>query len=368
MSADVVVIGCGIVGMCSALALADRRFRVCLIGESRSGEASPAAAGILGPSLEDTHGAHTPPAVHRFAVAARDRYVGFVADLSDRSGVSVGLNRLGILDLALDADGAESLRQSRSGQWVDRRELETLEPAVTHAVGAMYYESDGAVDNVAMLRALRDAIECTSRIARIETTVVGLTVADDGVTCHTSSAGEVYRAPRVVLASGAWVAQLSGLPRPLPVDPLRGQMFAVGAAQRTRPRHVIYGPRAYVVPRGERILVGATLERVGFDSSTTPAGLAQLRADATAVWPAIADAPMASSWAGLRPVTPDFLPIIGPDPDYPALIYACGHSRNGILLGPLTGDCIGAVVAGDRPPADISAFSVDRFSASARAL
>jgi glycine oxidase len=186
-------------------------------------------------------------------------------------------------------------------------------------------------------------------------------VDDAGVTCRTAAGGEVFRAPRAVLAAGAWVAALAGLPRPLPVEPLRGQMFAIEAPHERRPRHVIYGPRAYIVPRGQQILVGATLERVGFDPSTTPTALAELRAGGATIWPPIADAPMASSWAGLRPVTPDLLPVIGPDPDHPALIYACGHSRNGILMAPLTGDCVGAIVAGEAPPADVSPFGVDRF-------
>jgi glycine oxidase len=200
-----------------------------------------------------------------------------------------------------------------------------------------------------------------SRITRIDATVVGLEVDDSGVVCKTATRGESFRAPRAVLAAGAWVAGLDGLPRPLPVRPLRGQMFAIAAPQEPRPRHVIYGPAAYIVPRAHQILVGATLESVGFDPSTTPAGLAELRAGGGAIWPPIAAAPMASSWAGLRPVTPDLLPIIGPDPDHPALIYACGHSRNGILLAPLTGDCIAAIVADDRLPADVRAFRVDRF-------
>jgi len=355
------VVGCGIIGLCTSLALADRGLRVCLIGETRPGEASPAAAGILGPSLADTHGDHTSTLVRQFARAARDRYVGYLADLTERSGISVPLNRLGILELALDQAGAASLRQSHHGQWLDRARLATVEPAVTHAVGALLYGADGSVDNIAMLRALCDAVECMSRIARIDATVVSIAVDDAGATCRTAAAGEVFRAPRAVLAAGAWVAALAGLPRPLPVEPLRGQMFAIEAPYERRPRHVIYGPRAYIVPRGQQILVGATLERVGFDPSTTPTALAELRAGGATIWPPIADAPMASSWAGLRPATPDLLPLIGPDPDHPALIYACGHSRNGILMAPLTGDCIGAIVAGEAPPADVSPFRVDRF-------
>jgi glycine oxidase len=359
-AADLIVIGAGIVGLCTALSLSDRGLRVCLIGEARPGEASPAAAGILGPSLEDTHGPQTPASVHAFALAARDRYVEYLPDLIERSGLSVSFNRLGILEAAMDTAAAEALRQSRAGEWVDGRRLTALEPALEHAAGAIFFELDGAVDNVAMLRALRTAAECASYIVRIHETVAHIIVGEDGVTCTTAD-GEVYHAPRAVLAAGAWVSEIDGLPRALPISPLRGQMLAVGAPAERRPRHVIYGPRAYIVPRAERIAIGATLERVGFDVATTAAALADLRAGAAEIIPALAQAPMLSSWAGLRPATPDLLPIIGPDPDSPALIYACGHSRNGILMAPLTADCITALVVGDAPPVDVGPFRVDRF-------
>lgn len=362
--ADVTVIGAGIIGLCAALALADRGLSVYLIGETRSGEASPAAAGILGASLEDTHGPRAPAPVHDFAVAARERYQTFLPDLVERSGTAVPYNRNGVLQLAFDAETAEELRHAGAGRWLDRAALSALEPAVGRAIGGIFYEGDGAVDNVAMLRALRDAMECAPQIARVSALVASISVDGDGVTCTTALTGEQYRAPRAVLAAGAWVAGIPGVPWPLPVDPLRGQMLAVAAPQHVRPRHVIYGPQAYVVPRGERILIGATLERVGFDPSTTPTALAALRAGAAQILPDVADAPVLSSWAGLRPATPDLLPIIGPDPDHPALIYACGHSRNGILMAPLTADCVAAMVAGSAPPVDLSAFRADRFPRS----
>jgi glycine oxidase len=359
-SADAIVVGAGIVGLCSALGLSDRGLRVCLIGEARPGEASPAAAGILGPSLEDTYGPHTSELVHAFALAARDRYVGYLSDLVERSGIPVSFNRLGILEAAMDAAGAEVLRQSRAGEWVDGRRLTALEPVLDQATGAIFFELDGAVDNVAMLRALRNATECASSILYVHGTVARVIVGEDRVTC-TTAAGETYYAPRAVLAAGAWVPEIGGLPRALPISPLRGQMLAVAAPPQRRPRHVIYGPKAYIVPRGERIVIGATLERVGFDVATTPDALATLHAGGSEIVPAIAQAPMLSSWAGLRPATPDLLPIIGPDPDMPALIYACGHSRNGILMAPLTADCITAFVVGEAPSVDVSPFRVDRF-------
>jgi glycine/D-amino acid oxidase-like deaminating enzyme len=106
------------------------------------------------------------------------------------------------------------------------------------------------------------------------------------------------------------------------------------------------------------------MERVDFDARTTPEGVARLREIAAAISRPLGEARMLNGWAGLRPVTPDLLPIMGRDPEHPALVYACGHSRNGILFSPLTGDCVGALLAGQRPVADISPFGVERFGAS----
>ena len=165
----------------------------------------------------------------------------------------------------------------------------------------------------------------------------------------------------MVIAAGAWAAGLGGLPRPLPVEPLRGQMLSLAGSPL---RHVTYGAGGYAVPRGDgRTIVGSTMERVAFDAGTTEAGLAQVRATGGAICPALADRRMLNGWSGLRPVTPDFLPILGRDPEFPALVYACGHSRNGVLLAPLTGDVVADIVL-DRPPThDISPFRIERFAA-----
>ena len=140
-------------------------------------------------------------------------------------------------------------------------------------------------------------------------------------------------------------------------------MIAIGAAAL---RHVIFADAAYLVPRGDRVLVGATMEDVGFDDATTPEAQETLRAAAVGLVPSLRDAPVAAAWAGLRPMTPDGLPILGRDPDWPSLLYACGHSRNGILMAPLTGECIASLALGEEPPASLAAFDVRRFEASDR--
>jgi glycine oxidase len=147
---------------------------------------------------------------------------------------------------------------------------------------------------------------------------------------------------------------------------MRGQMLALAAAPLT---HVVYGPHGYLVPRGgTHTLAGSTMERSGFDASTTDQAIAEIRTMANTLCPSLATAPTAAVWAGLRPVTPDFLPIIGHDPDYPSLLYACGHSRNGVLLAPLTADCVAALAVGEPSPFSLSSFTVDRFAVTSEAV
>ena len=367
--ADVTVAGTGLIGLAAALALADRDLTVRLIGEGRPGEASPAGAGMLAPSLEDAGAGgagagSAADAAHRFAEAALERYAAYVGSLTERSGVRISLNRRGILRVALDEPGAAALRQQPAGgEWLEPAAVRRHEPALRgeRLTGALLFPRDGAVDNVALLEALNVAIARMPNIERLHGSIARVAVNGDSVHCTLAGASTVYAAPRLVLAAGAWVGRIQGLPRSLPVEPARGQMFSVAPASGDALSHVVYGPDAYLVPRGDRVLVGATLERVGFDPGTTAGALAELRAGATAMWPSIGFAATTAAWAGLRPMTPDWLPIIGPDPNHPAVIYACGHSRHGILMAPLTGECVAALVTGTTPPADLHAFRVDRF-------
>jgi len=144
------------------------------------------------------------------------------------------------------------------------------------------------------------------------------------------------------------------------VEAVPGQMLAYAGSPL---RRAVYGPTGYVVPRTNgRTLVGATTERAGFESITTPEGIAKLARTAGEILPQFAGNPPADAWAGLRPISADLQPILGADPDEPRLLYATGHSRNGVLMTPLTGDCIGAMLAGEPSPVDIGGFSIARFA------
>jgi glycine oxidase len=130
--------------------------------------------------------------------------------------------------------------------------------------------------------------------------------------------------------------------------------------------HVAYGPRGYIVPRGTATVAGSTMEHVGFSVGTTADGVAAIAAAAAELCPALAGTPVRDRWSGLRPVTPDLQPIIDRDAEHPSVVYACGHSRNGVLLAPITGDCVAALVSGDTPPYDLTPFRVERFARSER--
>lgn len=309
---------------------------------------------MLAPSIERASG----PA-HDFGVAARDRYPSYVEFLADRAGVAVPLNRLGILQVALSEKGIKGLRKTalETGVWLDSKELHEIEPALSHALGAMLNPDDGAVDNVVLLDALRRLVLRSDRIDIVQDGVTTIDAGADSCTVVTRARAS-HRAHRLVLAAGAWVGKVSGSRFAGAVTPARGQLVSYSSSPL---RHVAYGPRGYVVPRGDHTIGGTTMESVGFDADTTTEGIKKVRAASEEICPRLAGAEEPRAWAGLRPVTPDMLPILGIDPGRPSLIYACGHSRNGVLMAPLTGDIIADLVTGTPLSHDLSQFRPDRF-------
>jgi glycine oxidase len=351
---DVLVIGGGLIGMACAVASAERGMTVRLVRARLTGESSLAGAGLLAPSVEREDGPS-----HEFPITARDRYPAYVAWLRERTGIDVPLSRDGIIQLAVNEAGVRGLRRGmpESARWLDSSELIDLEPALAHGLGGVLHERDGWVDNTVLLRALQHVVDAHPRITSVEDRVVRLRLGADPAAV--GATGAVHSGGRAVLAAGAWSATIDGLPRMLAVEPVRGQMIAYSTALLSR---AVYGPTGYAVPRADgRTLVGATMERVGFDAATTEAGVTRLKRTAVEILPSLASLEPSHAWAGIRPISADLLPILGPDPDEPWLIYATGHSRNGILMTPLTADCVGALVAGEAPPVSITDFAPDRF-------
>jgi glycine oxidase len=351
---DVAVVGDGIVALCCARALARTGLKTTIIGRRMAGDASSAAAGILAPSIDPF-----PGAAGAFAQAARDRYPGFVAALAEETGVLVTLQLDGVLRVAGSPEDHDRLSGALDdwAYWLDPAAVAELEPGLHAPLGARWNRGDGFVDNVQLIAALDRWTEVmgtprlrghVAEVSRGEGSI--RVVCEDGATVE---------APRVVIATGAWSALLRGLPRRLPVAPLRGQMVALAGSV---VRHAAFGEHGYVVPRGsDRTLVGTTSEPVGFDAGVTDEATESMRRFAGSLVPALSDAPVVARWSGLRPMTPDGLPLIGPDPEHPGVVYACGHSRNGILMAPLTADSVATYFTEGVLPQQLAVFSPARF-------
>jgi glycine oxidase len=309
---------------------------------------------MLAPSVERAVG----PA-HDFAIASRDRYPEYLSYLADATGIRVPLNRLGILQLALSENGIKGLKRTAlpTSRWLTATEIRELEPALSHGLGGMYNPDDGAVDNVVLLQAMERIVSSSSRIERLNDAVLTIDAKSDSCSVTVRAHGAVHAA-HAVLAAGAWTGSIQGARLGRAVAPARGQLVLYESCPL---RHVVYGPRGYVVPRGDATIGGSTMENTGFDTSTTESGVGRVRGAAEEICPPLAALPAPKAWAGLRPVTPDMLPILGGDPERPSLIYACGHSRNGVLMAPLTGDVVADLVTGTALRHDLTQFRPGRF-------
>lgn len=366
MHTDVVVIGAGIVGCAVARSVARDGHSVVVLDPDPPGQrASWAAAGMLAPQAESD----SADALFPLLLEARDRYPAFVREIEAETGIDVGYSDAGMMFVALNDAADDRLIerfrwQSEMGLPIERLgadEVQTLEPAVTaEVIGGLRFQGDHAVDNRLLTRALYSSAEAAG--ARFRSEGVGsLSLNGGNVRLHTFE-GEKIEAGRIVIAAGSWSGGVEGLPRRLPVEPVHGELmsyFAPGLL-----RHTIGVEGGYLVPRTDgRIIAGTTVSRIGFSSEATQAGAAVVKSLAERIIPQLASVPVTDHWAGLRPGTPDGFPILGQDPEFPALLYATGHYRNGILLAPITGEIIADLIARRAPTVDISDFRAERFEA-----
>lgn len=364
---DVLVVGSGVIGCAVARHLAREGARVTVVERDRPGaEASWAAAGMLAPLAE----ANGPDPFLDLLLRGREAFPACAAALREETGIDVGYSDAGTLVLALtDEDECEMEHrlawQKAAGLPVERLsacEARALEPGISPATRwALRFPGDHQVENRELARALWTAAARAGAEFRCGTGVAGVLRDGSRVAGVRLQTGEQLAAASVVVAVGCWAGRLEGLPRPLPVLPVHGQLVAVEVIPQ-RFRHSIDSARGYLVPRADgRLIAGATVERGVWRKAVTPAGVCSVLAAAMEMAPWIADLPIAATWSGLRPGTPDDLPILGPDPEVPDLFYATGHFRNGILLAPLTGELIGEMVLGRDPGADLAPFGIGRF-------
>ena len=373
---DVLVVGGGLIGCAVAREAALRGARTVVLerGATPAVEATWAAAGMLSPLAE----ASGPGPFLRLALSSLGRYPEFAARLREETGIDPGLRRTGKLLLALDAADQEPLRRQHAWQArehavraVDAVELARIEPALSaRALSGLELPGESLVDNRLLGRAAWAAAERAGVTFLTGRDVRSLSVAGGRVQGVRLVGGETLASPLVILAAGAWSGVVEGLPRPLPVRPVRGQMIALGVDAPVV-RRIVSGAGVYLLPRQaagrHQVWVGATVEEVGFRKRTTAAARDWLHSRARRLVPELAAAPVVDQWAGLRPGTPDNLPVLGPDPEVRGLVYATGHFRNGILLAPATAHLLGRVLDGESP-AELSPFRPNRFLAASGRL
>jgi glycine oxidase len=362
---DVAVIGGGVVGAACARAAALRGLAVAVFEPGPDpAAASPASAGMLAAQIEPTDADW-----FSLAVRARDLYEPLAPLLHEATGIDIGFWRPGIASLAFDEVVEDRLKSEVAAQrqaglrcdWLEPEDVQERWPgAAAGCRGALFASEDGALDPQALTRAyLADARRLGATL--VSETVRAVTVAG-GKAIGVTTAQGTTTAGDVVIAAGAWSATIGALPRPLPVEPVRGQMAATAWPAAT-PAAILYDGECYVVARGGEALLGSTMEHAGFDCHVTNEGLAQIFRGAVRLLPALAQAPVLRTWAGLRPLTPDGHPIVGRDPEVEHLWYATGHGRNGVLLAALTGEIIGDVVSEGKTSVDFTAWLPDRVRA-----
>ena len=361
---DIAVVGGGVIGAACARAAALRGLHVTLFAPGPDpAAASRASAGLLAAQIESGDERLLP-----LAVRGRDLYQDLARSLKDTTGTEIGFQPIGIATFAFDETQAEALfelvaEQRQAGlrcDWLERADLDERWPGVApDARGALYAPEDGCLDPAALSTAL--LADARRLGVRVSTEPVRRILTSQGRAMGVATAGNSIPAPQIVIAAGAWSPLVEGLPRRLAVEPVRGQMLAIDWPAGF-PVAVFYHGHGYLLPRGSEAILGSTMERVGFDSSTTESGLTEIRRAAERLCPAVARSKVRRSWAGLRPVTPDGLPILGADPDVHGLWYATGHGRNGILLAGITGEIIGDLLATGSTDADVSELSITRFA------
>jgi glycine oxidase len=369
---DVVVVGGGVIGLACAWRLAQRGAEVTVLEKSLPGAgASQVAAGMLAPVGELTFGE---PELLELTLAAARLYPEFVAELEAATEESTGYERLGALHVALDRDEAAQLRRVHDlqhsldleAEWLSTRQCRELEPGLAPSFhGGVLAAGEAAIDPRELTRALvaacgEEGVQIRPGCEVVDSIVEGGRIV--GVRGKKGPAiGKRHLTPmladtdfygeKVLLAGGAWSGPAPWLPeeaRP-PVRPVKGEVVELQSRDGEPVAHrILASERVYLVPRSDgRLVVGATVEEKGFDTTVSAGGVHELLREAYRLLPDIAEMEFVGASAGLRPGTPDNLPLVGPGA-IEGLVLATGHYRNGILLAPLAAQAVADLVSNRR--------------------
>ena len=332
------IIGAGVVGCLSALALADRGWHVTLVDQGPSGmESSWAGGGILFPLLPWQYS--TP--VNTLALAGAARHQVLCEDLLDRTGIDPEYQRCG-MQILPDHDRQSAL------QWCEAHHV----PIETHG-DTLWLPDVAQARNPRLMQALRAMLKLRGVSLVEHAPMRPLTRQDGRIADWQDIHGQRYRADIFVVTAGCWSQNLLGPSAlTLRLKPMRGQMLLYRLAPDRLP-HIRYREDFYLIPRRDgHILAGSTVEDVGFDKSTTASTAAQLAAKAAALLPALADAPIVKHWSGLRPGSPDNIPVIARHPHIENLYLNTGHFRYGVTMAPASAEILASLICGETGPLD----------------
>ena len=350
---DVIVMGGGIIGLSLAIALRKRGATVLVVERGEPGrEASYAAGGMLVDCPLET-----PPALQTLATASARLYPEFTHELELESGTTVDLRDAGTILFPPPERVHEQPGFTTASLFA--APVAELEPALADNERPAFYLKERSVDP----RALAVAATKTARSRGVDFSSGDPVTAVDlsnGRAVGVTTAKTSFPGSKVVNCAGCWSGLIS--PYPLPTRPVKGQMLCLVMHPRNLLKHVIRTPDVYLITRSDgRLLVGATVEEVGFDKRTDVATIQRLHRAALDLVPSLKDAKILEDWAGLRPGTPDALPILGATA-IPNYYVATGHFRDGILLAPITARVMEDVIEGRDPEFDLHPFSLSRFA------
>jgi len=360
MKCDVIIVGAGVSGLLTAVQLAEAGSDCCLLDRGSVGmESSWAGGGILSPLYPWNY----PEAVSALAAWSTKNYPAFLSRLREQTGIDPEWINSGHLildeDITFEAVGKWAETHDISVRPVEQQELQQLEPAIAdNFQRALWFAGIGQVRNPRLIHALHArARQLGIRILE-GNEARELLISDNGVSGIRTD-GDTFTADQVLIATGAW----GGIPlniniRPLPIEPVKGQMIQFQTEPGTIQRISLYKGR-YVIPRKDgKVLAGSTLEHTGFDKSTDPSAAGKLRQAAAELFPILASAPVINQWAGLRPGNERQTPYIGEHPEIRGLFFNIGHFRNGIILGLASARLCADLILGQAPVLDPAAYAL----------